>query len=302
MSDEPKEKLDLNLLTVFLEVFRLRSITKAADSLDMTQPGVSGALKRLQTQLDAELFVREGRGISPTHIAIQLANEVSPAFGEINSALGNIKQFDPSRHKVFKVLVNEMAMVTYQPLVAADKHLGNVEICFVIASSDEEKMLQQLSMQKADLAIDLAPSLGTAYKTKSLFTDEIVIVARHDHPRILGQISQQVFYDEFHIVLKLRRSNMAAADVFIKESLKPRKVSAECDSLMSMMALISSSDCIGTTTRTMANRYATQFGLQIIEQPFDTFPVDQHMIWHSRTDFSPAHKWLRERMSSYEVR
>lgn len=301
MTEQTRNRLDLNLLTVFLEVFRLRSITRAAESLEMTQPGVSGALKRLQDQLKAELFVREGRGISPTHVAIQLANEIGPAFGEIDSALGNIKQFDPSRPKVFKVLVNEMALVNYQPLVEADLHLGNVTIQFAIAPSDEEKMLQQLSMQKADLAIDLQPNLGAAYKTQSLFRDEIVVVAREGHPRIVSAISQSEFYQETHITLRLRRSNKYAADVFTKESLLERKVGAECDSMMSMMALVSTSDCIGTITRSLANRYASRFGLNVLELPFETFPVEQHMIWHSRTQFSPAHKWLRERITSYQI-
>ncbi|MBW3695926.1 LysR family transcriptional regulator [Vibrio sp. T187] len=301
MTEQTRNRLDLNLLTVFLEVFRLRSITRAAESLEMTQPGVSGALKRLQDQLKAELFVREGRGISPTHVATQLANEIGPAFGEIDSALGNIKQFDPSRPKVFKVLVNEMALVNYQPLVEADLHLGNVTIQFAIAPSDEEKMLQQLSMQKADLAIDLQPNLGAAYKTQSLFRDEIVVVAREGHPRIVNAISQSEFYQETHITLRLRRSNKYAADVFTKESLLERKVGAECDSMMSMMALVSTSDCIGTITRSLANRYASRFGLNVLELPFETFPVEQHMIWHSRTQFSPAHKWLRERITSYQI-
>ncbi|MGF1754418.1 LysR family transcriptional regulator [Vibrio makurazakiensis] len=301
MTELSKDRLDLNLLTVFLEVYRLRSITQAAECLDMTQPGVSGALKRLQAQLQAELFVREGRGISPTHIAVQLANEISPAFGQISSALSNIKHFDPSRPKVFRVLVNEMALVNYQPLAAADDKLQNVVINFAIAPSNEEHLLQQLSMQKADLAIDLHLDLGASYKTKPLFNDEIVVIARRSHPRVMGSISQTEFYDETHVTLRLRRSQKYAADAFTKEALKERKVSAECDSMMSMMALVSTSDCLGTITRSLANRYASRFDLQVIEQPFDTVPVEQHMIWHARTDFSPAHKWLRERISHYKV-
>ena len=81
------EKLDLNLLSVFLEVYRLKSITLASESLGMTQPGVSGALKRLQSQLDTDLFIREGRGIIPTNAAVQLASRVEPALEGITSAV-----------------------------------------------------------------------------------------------------------------------------------------------------------------------------------------------------------------------
>ena len=93
-----KTNLDLNLLVVFLEVYRLRSITLASESLGLTQPGVSAALKRLQSQLGAPLFVREGRGISPTHAAIKLANEIEPALTAVESALGNVADFDVQNH------------------------------------------------------------------------------------------------------------------------------------------------------------------------------------------------------------
>ncbi len=38
------EKFDLNLLRIFIEVYNLKSITLAAESLGLTQPGVSGAI------------------------------------------------------------------------------------------------------------------------------------------------------------------------------------------------------------------------------------------------------------------
>lgn len=291
--------LDLNLLSVFLEVYRLGSITLAADALEMTQPGVSGALKRLQQQLGAELFVREGRGISPTHIAVQLASEISPALNNVSDAISNIKQFDPQQPRTFKVLCNEMALLHFHPEIERDTTMGNVSVEFVIAPSHEEEMLQALSMQKADLALDVKGHQSLSYKSHPIIQDEIVIVARKDHPRINRALTEQQYYQEKHVTIRLRRSNMYAADYFTKTPLKPRKISAECDSLMSMLALVSSSDSIGSTSRSLASRYAPLFNLQVIEQPFETLPIEHVMIWHSRTDYSPAHQWLREKIQNH---
>ncbi|MDN3685335.1 LysR family transcriptional regulator [Vibrio sinaloensis] len=62
--------VDLNLFKVFLSVYQHRSITVAADVLGLTQPGVSGVLKRLQQQLGVQLFIRSGRGIAPPLIKL----------------------------------------------------------------------------------------------------------------------------------------------------------------------------------------------------------------------------------------
>ena len=72
--------VDLNLLTVFDAVMQVQNITRAAQTLGMSQPAVSNAVARLKIMFNDELFVRYGRGIQPTARAFQL-------FGSIRQAL-----------------------------------------------------------------------------------------------------------------------------------------------------------------------------------------------------------------------
>ena len=51
-------ELDLNLLLVFNQLLIDHRVSTAADSLGLTQPAVSNALKRLRVTLNDELFVR----------------------------------------------------------------------------------------------------------------------------------------------------------------------------------------------------------------------------------------------------
>ncbi len=64
---------DLNLVKPFLSVYQQRSITKAAESLELTQPAVSAAIKRFEAVVGYSLFVRVGRSIEPTSMAHKLA-------------------------------------------------------------------------------------------------------------------------------------------------------------------------------------------------------------------------------------
>src|ERR1700743_3134239 len=70
--------LDLNLLRVFVVVADTGSVTKAAARLYITQPGVSSALRRLATAIDAPLFVRQGRGLPLTSEGERLLASVRP--------------------------------------------------------------------------------------------------------------------------------------------------------------------------------------------------------------------------------
>ena len=73
-------ELDLNLLLVFNQLLIDRRVSTAADNLELTQPAVSNALKRLRTTLNDELFVRTYQGMEPTPYARQLAEPVALAI------------------------------------------------------------------------------------------------------------------------------------------------------------------------------------------------------------------------------
>jgi DNA-binding transcriptional LysR family regulator len=55
-------ELDLNLLRVFNQLMIDRSVSRVAESLGVSQPAVSNALKRLRTLLGDELFLRTAQG------------------------------------------------------------------------------------------------------------------------------------------------------------------------------------------------------------------------------------------------
>ncbi|NKE61174.1 LysR family transcriptional regulator [Lentzea sp. PSKA42] len=80
---------DLGLLATFLEIYRGGSITAAASRRGLTQPAVSGQLAKLEKELGEPLFIRGGRGVTPTPRADELARRVGPPVDQLRSA------FDP---------------------------------------------------------------------------------------------------------------------------------------------------------------------------------------------------------------
>ncbi|MDJ0926730.1 MAG: LysR family transcriptional regulator [Gammaproteobacteria bacterium] len=69
--------LDLNLLKVFNAVYNERNISRAAQTLYVSQPAVSNALRRLRELYDDPPFTRSGDGMIPTPRAQELAEQVS---------------------------------------------------------------------------------------------------------------------------------------------------------------------------------------------------------------------------------
>ena len=61
-----KETIDIRVLQYFLAVAREASITKAAESLNMTQPPLSRQLKELEDELGKQLLIRGNRKVTLT--------------------------------------------------------------------------------------------------------------------------------------------------------------------------------------------------------------------------------------------
>ena len=61
--------MDFHQLRIFSEVYRLRSFTRAAEALHISQPTISEHIKNLESELAASLFDRLGRTIIPTTTA-----------------------------------------------------------------------------------------------------------------------------------------------------------------------------------------------------------------------------------------
>ncbi len=291
--------LDLNLLKIFVAVYRHQSITMAAEELGLTQPGVSGLLKRLQRQVGCQLFVRSGRGIAPTQHAQELIKQIEPALIEISNALENLEGFSTEHPRKFIIYTSEPVMMMLLPKIEADSSLGNVKIELQPTLSNEEKLINGLNQHQADMAIEFANYANRSFFTEELFEDSICVIARKDHPRIQGSISQEQFYSEKHITLKLRREDAYLADYFTKERLDDRNVAAECTSLVSQLSMVSSSDCIAAMTASIASLFADKLGIQVLDIPFTPYPIKYRLMVHNRERKSPSNIWLRNKIRSY---
>lgn len=76
----------LNLLMAFNAVVRLRSVTKAAKELDLTQSTVSRLVKALEDQLGKELFTRKNMRLIPNSTAIRYQKDILQALEIIQRA------------------------------------------------------------------------------------------------------------------------------------------------------------------------------------------------------------------------
>ena len=89
-------KVNLDLLPVLHELLRTKSVTRTAQSFNMTQPAVSRALRQLRGALDDQLLVSSGRTARLTDRAETLAGPLARTLTELDLLLKPAGPFDPA--------------------------------------------------------------------------------------------------------------------------------------------------------------------------------------------------------------
>ena len=78
--------VNFELYKLFYNVAKNKNITKTANELMMSQPGVSKAIKTLEEQLGCSLFVRSKSGVSLTEEGKVFYDEIKSAIEIIDNA------------------------------------------------------------------------------------------------------------------------------------------------------------------------------------------------------------------------
>lgn len=83
--------VNFELYKMFYYVCKHENITKAAEELNITQPGISKAIKNLENRLNCTLFIRNKNGVILTEEAKILYEQIKNAMEIIDSAEDKLK-------------------------------------------------------------------------------------------------------------------------------------------------------------------------------------------------------------------
>ncbi|MCU1727392.1 LysR family transcriptional regulator [Pseudomonas sp. 7P_10.2_Bac1] len=82
----------VNDLIAFLTVARLRSFTRAAAQMGVSQPALSRTIRKLEARLGAQLLTRSTRSVSPTDAGERLIETLGPHFDGIEAGLADLAE------------------------------------------------------------------------------------------------------------------------------------------------------------------------------------------------------------------
>lgn len=285
--------VDLNLLTVFDAVMQEQNITRAAQSLGMSQPAVSNAVARLKVMFNDELFVRYGRGIQPTARAFQLFGSVRQALQLVQNELPG-SGFEPvSSERVFTLCVcspldNYLTSVIVNKVSAV---APNIHLIFKASLNTNTE--HQLRYQEIEFVIGYEEFRRPEFSCVPLFKDEMVLVASDKHPRISGPLSETDIYQEEHAVVALDRFASFSLPWYSSVN-KQARIAYQGNAMVSVLNVVAQTNMVAIAPRWLANEYADKLGLQLLPLPLKVNSRTCYLSWHDAAGKDKGHLWMEE--------
>jgi len=142
----------LNQLQVFQKVVQFRSITKASETLHLTQPAVSIQLKNFQMQFDMPLFEVIGRQVYITDFGYEIAKAVDEILFQVSEIHYKSKTFQgdlAGKLKIASVSTGKYVM----PYFLADFMKLNAGVELLMDVTNRDNVLSVLERNEVDFAL-----------------------------------------------------------------------------------------------------------------------------------------------------
>jgi len=286
--------VDLNLLVIFLQLYKEKRVSVVADNLGLTQPAVSNALSRLRKMLGDQLFLRSARGMEPTPYAVQLAEPIEQALGAIRDTLDRQLEFDPTAStRKFTVAMTDLGEIHFLPRLM--KRLGEVAPGVTISTvrNTAVNLADELESGRVDLALGLLPQLKTGFFQRLLFRQRYVCLFREGHVLDKETISLRDFEEAQHIVVVAGGTGHAIVDETIARRGVRRNVRLSVPHFVALGHILSNTDLVATAPERYVREGMAPFKLKYLPHPVPFPEFDVNLFWHAKFHKEPGNQWLR---------
>ncbi|HTW63780.1 MAG TPA: LysR family transcriptional regulator [Bryobacteraceae bacterium] len=285
--------IDLRLLTIVNELNKTRSVSQAAENLELSQSAVSMSLARLRKHFKDPLFVRTPDGMEPTPQMSELIELLEKAEGLLETALVHRIAFDPATSdRSFRLGATDITRVTILP--ALMRRLQETARGVGIELQDiSDETARHLHAGRLDLALGYMPPTGSGFCQQRLFKDRFVCAVRANHPRIDHTLTLEQFESEPHVVLTTPGSGIEIVEKALDANRIRRKVRLRVPGCFGISSMITGADCVAIVPEQLGRLIASAGRIKLVPVPLPLPPYYVVQHWHERYTHDPASKWLR---------
>lgn len=288
-------ELDLNLLRVFNQLMIERRVSSVAESLGVSQPAVSNALKRLRGLLGDELFLRTAHGMQPTPLAEQLAEPIAYSIDTIRAAMNQQMKFEPATaQRNFLLGLNDLGETYFLPPLLSRMSEQAPGVTITTVRNNNLSLKEDMESGRVDVSVGLLPQLQGSFFRQRLFRQRFVWAFSKNHALTRRKaLTIDDFIAADHVVVVSPGTGYGEVDRLLERRGIERKVRLTVPHFNALGHILHGTDLVATLPMRMAQVIAEPFGLIHAPHPVALPEVSIDTFWHAKLHRDPANQWLR---------
>jgi LysR family transcriptional activator of glutamate synthase operon len=224
--------MDIETLRWFQLVADGTTVTEVADLFQVSQPGVSRALARLEKDVGSPLLVRRGRMLRATHAGTVFKRHVDAALHDMDDGIAAVDELiDPEAGTVSVAFQLSLGAWLVPDLIDTFRR-DHPRVRFRLTSSDDARGSMVLADGQLDLELTARRPSEEGVGWEHLFTQPLVLAVSLDHPlATLTEVGLDRVADEDFVMLRPSWELRAQTDRLCREAGFVPRLAFESDDL-----------------------------------------------------------------------
>jgi DNA-binding transcriptional LysR family regulator len=175
-------QIELRHLKYFLAVAEDLHFRKAAESLYISQPGLSRQIKHLEDELGVKLFERHNRNVKLTHVGVYFKSEITRNLKNLDDIIGHAKLLQMGNDGNLNIGYVGSAMQKIIPdlLLKFKKDYPNV--LFGLKEMENQRQIENILSQDIDIGFTRLERVPIGLNIQPVLKDTFCLVLPKDHP------------------------------------------------------------------------------------------------------------------------
>lgn len=174
--------MDLDQLHTFLEIVRLKSFSKAAQTCFRTQPAISAQVRQLEQELNTALFDRLGTRIALTSAGKIFADYAEKILEMRRQAQDAINELERAPRGALLIAANEATCIYVLPEVFSSYKTRFPNVQLLVDRSYGTRVVEAVLENQADFGITQLPVREVKLQVVKIHSDDIRLIAPPEHP------------------------------------------------------------------------------------------------------------------------
>jgi len=237
--------MDFEQLKTFLQVSSLKSFSRAAVKLGVTQPAISAQIRSLENEAGARLFERDGGKVTFTaagRLFEPFAEHCLQCHSHIAAAISDLHR---SPRGEISVSASEAASLYVLPAAFTEFKKQYTRVNLIVVRAERTRSLEAVVNREVDFGIVSLPVDDPRLQCQSIYKDDVALVVSRAHPLVMREtvkLAEMIQYPL--ILLKGGRQREQIDNFFRSQDVSPR-IAMEIDSSELLKRMIAAGHGMG---------------------------------------------------------